>query len=853
MSDETKPLVLLTGLNGFVGAHVLDQLLKANYRVRGTVRSLSKSTFFQLKYPQACRDQDLTFIAVPDIQASAALDEAAQGVDFICHVASPFFTSTDDPIRGLVEPAVNGTRNVVRSALASKTLRKMTILSSFAAVMDMSKGTRPGYMYTTTDWNPVTRDQAAENGFFGYFASKTFAERAAWDMWEEAKAKGEISWDLVTLCPPMIYGPPYHEVHTDKGVEGLNTSLKDLVVGLQGRNPAFKPKVATPGLPAWVDVRDVAKAHSACVYELERERIAFLPAHPDRQAADDLTQSHVDTTSTATSAEDDESRVLGYANDTKGTPGIIRGLGASTGVYHESRTRHDSTTNKYASTIRELPAHRHVDFLVQAFFQNVAWHYDIVDEATFTAQLSQWSALSHKQLTLAPEGLPTSLKAFPALLFQVLAQALLFQPQRHDECLNDLKYAADMELSDRAAEYSDAGMRIASSFKKSELSLTIVQATLMRCCFEKTTGAVTEAWHTLGTAIREAQELGLHKLEPQQRISWRTETAHHDLGRKVWLMLHLWDAHMGIVLGRPMSTRLNPDDVPSPTPWDCSADAPRPPQPRDVILCGYHTAYRYLQEIHDLEKIDDSRLLVDNIHDRLLANLSNLPEWARPQRSRDCEPAWLPAALEIMTTNMYFVLFSLHRPFIFASARSRATAVYAATQILESQARLFDRTEPLQHKAFGWVFATFDATVLIVAVHVRFPEEFMGDFAATKENVEGALERLKVLRASNDLAGSAFRILQRLYEKMLEAATHPTESSSLDTGSSDGFVGMEADTLGGEWEDALLPDFGSYSLPPDPFNELLCNGDTSFGVDPAWQTDLDLAQLGDLAGFDNRS
>lgn len=137
----------------------------------------------------------------------------------------------------------------------------MVVLSSFASVIDLSKDTRPSYTYTAKDWNPVTQEQAARDGFSGYFASKTFAERAAWEMWNEAKAKGETTWDLVTLCPPMIYGPPYHEVNKDLGVEGLNTSLKDLITGLQGHNPAFKPHVATPGLPAWVDVRDVAEAH----------------------------------------------------------------------------------------------------------------------------------------------------------------------------------------------------------------------------------------------------------------------------------------------------------------------------------------------------------------------------------------------------------------------------------------------------------------------------------------------------------------------------------------------------------------------------------------------------------------
>ncbi|KAL6248166.1 hypothetical protein RBB50_004421 [Rhinocladiella similis] len=259
--SSTKPLVLLTGPNGFVGAHVLDVLLKNNYRVRGTVRSLSKAAFLEKRHPRACVEGDLTFVAVPDIQAPGALDEAVQGAVFICHVASPYFVSANDPIKELVEPAVNGTRNVVSSALKSKTLKKMTILSSFASVVDLSKSPRPGYTYTADDWDPVTPEQAASDGYYGYHASKTFAERAAWSMWKDAKDKGEITWDLVTLCPPMIYGPPCHEVQKDKGVEGLNTSLSYLIMGLRGQNPEFKPKVATPGLPAWVDVRDVAEAH----------------------------------------------------------------------------------------------------------------------------------------------------------------------------------------------------------------------------------------------------------------------------------------------------------------------------------------------------------------------------------------------------------------------------------------------------------------------------------------------------------------------------------------------------------------------------------------------------------------
>lgn len=56
-------------------------------------------------------------------------------------------------------------------------------------------------------------------------------------------------------------GPPIHEVDLAKGINGLNTSVKRLATSVMGTDPAFAPRVATPGLPAWVDVRNVADAH----------------------------------------------------------------------------------------------------------------------------------------------------------------------------------------------------------------------------------------------------------------------------------------------------------------------------------------------------------------------------------------------------------------------------------------------------------------------------------------------------------------------------------------------------------------------------------------------------------------
>jgi nucleoside-diphosphate-sugar epimerase len=282
-----KSLVLVTGPNGFVGAHVFSALLNAGYRVKGTLRSLSKAKHLEKKFSAFAGN--FSFVIVPDIQAPHALDEAVQDVDFICHVASPYFTATNDPIKELIEPAVNGTKNVVAAAIGAPKLKRLIVLSSFASVVDLSKNPRPGYLYSEEDWDPVNEAESARDGVIAYHASKTFAERAAWEMWKKAKEGGKIAWDLTTLCPPMIYGPPLHEVDVSKGIDGLNTSTKRLLQGITGTDPAFAPKVARPGLPHWIDVRNVAHAHVKALGLSEGVSSRFLLCSSAKYYEDGLT------------------------------------------------------------------------------------------------------------------------------------------------------------------------------------------------------------------------------------------------------------------------------------------------------------------------------------------------------------------------------------------------------------------------------------------------------------------------------------------------------------------------------------------------------------------------------------
>lgn len=97
-----RQYVLVTGATGFIGAHIVDQLLSRGIRVRGTTRSLAKGDTMIKARPQHAGKLD--FVQIDDFdklkdgkEQSSIFDEAVKGVDGIIHTASvcaPSFQAT---------------------------------------------------------------------------------------------------------------------------------------------------------------------------------------------------------------------------------------------------------------------------------------------------------------------------------------------------------------------------------------------------------------------------------------------------------------------------------------------------------------------------------------------------------------------------------------------------------------------------------------------------------------------------------------------------------------------------------------------------------------------------------------
>ncbi|KAL2330737.1 hypothetical protein Fmac_018318 [Flemingia macrophylla] len=237
MSSGAGQVVCVTGASGYIASWIVKFLLRRGYTVKATVRDTSdpKKTAHLVSLDGAMERLHL-FNA--NLLEEGSFDSVVQGCHAVFHTASPFYHAVKDPQAELLDPAVKGTLNVLKSCVNLPTLKRVVLTSSVAAVAYNGKPRTPDVVVDET-WfsNP---DFCRESQMW-YVLSKTLAEDVAW------KFAKENNLDMVTINPAMVIGPLLQPV--------LNTSAAAILNIINGAQTFPN---ATFG---WVNVKDVANAH----------------------------------------------------------------------------------------------------------------------------------------------------------------------------------------------------------------------------------------------------------------------------------------------------------------------------------------------------------------------------------------------------------------------------------------------------------------------------------------------------------------------------------------------------------------------------------------------------------------
>ncbi len=235
--------VCVTGANGFLASHIVAQLLEEGCTVHATVRSVrdSAKTAFLASLAQKHGAHRLVLFS-GDLVKDGSFDEAFRGCSTIVHVATPVVMTSPNPQRDIVDPAVQGVHNVVRSVQKNAaTIRKFIFTSTLETVKRVAN-----QVCREDVWN----DTASID--YAYCLAKVLAERAVVESFETVAELKPIR--LVRLLPGWIAGPLLN-------CPPVPVSLEVFLALGSGEYYPLCPNFFVQ----IVDVRDCAAAHVAAV------------------------------------------------------------------------------------------------------------------------------------------------------------------------------------------------------------------------------------------------------------------------------------------------------------------------------------------------------------------------------------------------------------------------------------------------------------------------------------------------------------------------------------------------------------------------------------------------------------
>ena len=233
--------VLLTGISGWIAKHTAIELLNAGYEVLGTIRNKNLVDQTKQTISKYASTEKLSFVEL-DLLKDDGWNEAAKGCRYIFHIASPFPMKVSSNRENLLPVAVDGTLRVLNAGLNTG-VEQIIKTSSIVAMFRKPNRANP-YTFGENDWS----DENWIEGVSDYFLSKTKAEKAAWRLMESKGLKNK----LTTINPGGVFGDALDK----KG----GTSIEYIRQFMKGKFPGA-PKFAV----LISDVKDIAKAHVACI------------------------------------------------------------------------------------------------------------------------------------------------------------------------------------------------------------------------------------------------------------------------------------------------------------------------------------------------------------------------------------------------------------------------------------------------------------------------------------------------------------------------------------------------------------------------------------------------------------
>ncbi|KAI0384951.1 NAD(P)-binding protein [Hypomontagnella monticulosa] len=267
--DPTIPLgstILVTGANGLIASHVVDQFLATGYNVRGTVRDPKRCAWLKPLFASRHPSRQFEVVQVSDFGAPGAWDAAVKGVTGVAAVAGAAGLAVQDIDKAL-EEEFPWNEALLQAAKNEPSVKSFIYTSSAWAAWTPD----PTKKIKLTEWSyndeaiRIVRSDATpeEKGILPYMAFKALLEQRIWD-WVKRE---NPSFSFNTILPITVIGECLDA--KNQGVLSTCGMVKWIVDGV---NLETFAQIA----PQWhVDTRDTGLLYVAAMVTpgVNRERL----------------------------------------------------------------------------------------------------------------------------------------------------------------------------------------------------------------------------------------------------------------------------------------------------------------------------------------------------------------------------------------------------------------------------------------------------------------------------------------------------------------------------------------------------------------------------------------------------
>ncbi|KAJ4125673.1 hypothetical protein NW765_001447 [Fusarium oxysporum] len=434
---------------------------------------------------------------------------------------------------------------------------------------------------------------------------------------------------------------------------------------------------------------------------------------------------------------------------------------------HNNKDHHDlaildaSADSQLRNALRLLPAKPQLDALIEAFFSNVNHHYNFIHPPAFIRQYVNWSCRT-QQRCLQDLQLTT-------LIFMMCAcvtQHLDLDSQ------TTLGIHLAQPPKDVSKAYHDAGTRLAEAIPAGSYHLINLQWKVLSICWFKGEAKFTEAWHTIGLAVQEAYELGLHKSRHKA-----THDIEVQIGRRAWRVLYCWNWQLSSILGRPFI--MNDIDSEPELP-DLKGSAPTPTlhiKLQYQLISSLAKRWQTPQNINSPSKVRDYKKMVEH-------HVSSFPAvfaLSDPDTSKDAEWPWVVTHRYYVQTMAYFMILQPYKSYLLHPSTDlsvpeiqqlRAEAVECSLKTFQIATQWASRVSQGDGQFHLVVLCLFDTAAFLSMSLQRdqvknFPQRIKVVVA-----VNEAVTTLKELQAISRGAQSSYGLLCKILRKMDWNATN---------------------------------------------------------------------------------